>query len=164
MLRWMMDENGRPQSVTSQQYQDMLQQCIGRKSKINGAVGVTGLCKMEQSLTQATSTSTFPLTNFKKEWSPLGHKWPPYTVGPLQSGSEPSFHSFVWIYVKYKISCIKHELIPKPQLVVEDVAVTIPMDMLGMQFRICARAPRRSWRRLEAILSILSDLSKKRRL
>ena len=34
MLRWMMDENGRPQSVTSQWYQDMLQQCIGRKSKI----------------------------------------------------------------------------------------------------------------------------------
>ena len=66
-LRWMVDENGRPQSVTFQRYQDMLQQCIGGKSKVNGAVGVTGLCKMEQRLTQATSTSTFSVTNFKEE-------------------------------------------------------------------------------------------------
>ena len=63
----MVDENGRPQSVTSQRYQDMLQQCIGLQSKISGAFGVTGLMEIEQRLTQATSSSTFSLTNFKEE-------------------------------------------------------------------------------------------------
>ena len=72
-VRWMVDENGRPQSVTLQRYQDM----YSRQYKIDQALGVTGLCKMEQRPAQPTSASTFSMTNFKQEcspfWSPLGH-------------------------------------------------------------------------------------------
>ena len=97
----------------------------GWKSKIDQAQGVTGLCKMEQRLTQPTLTSTFSMTNFKKELIAVRTQ-----MAALQSGSEPSFQSFVWVFVKYKICCIKHELIPELQRAVEDVSVTIPTDML----------------------------------
>ena len=63
----MVDKNGRPQLVTLRRYQDM----YGRQSKIDQALGVTGLCKMEHRPAQPTSASTFLMTNFKQECSPF---------------------------------------------------------------------------------------------
>ena len=66
-----------------------------RQSKIDQALGVTGLCKMEQRPAQPTSTSTFSITNFKQEcspfWSPLGH-----------TNGRPK----VWIWTVFSLICL----------------------------------------------------------
>ena len=50
-------------------------------------------------------------------------------MATLQSGYEPSFHSFVWSYVQDQFYRIEHELISKLHQAVGDVAATIPTEM-----------------------------------
>ena len=62
-------------------------------------------------------------------------------MAALQSGYELSFHSFVWGYFQVQFCCIKHESIPELQQAVEDVAATIPTEMLWDAVQnLCKRA------------------------
>ena len=75
-------------------------------------------------------------------------------MAALQSGYEPSFHSFVWGYVQEQFCHIKHESIPELQQAVEDVAATIPTkNAVGRSsefVQACPGVPGGVWRLFEA--------------
>ena len=98
------------------------------KSKIDRGIGVTGVYNMGQLLTQPTLTATFSSTNDKEDRSPVDR------VGAQMPPNSPdlnSLDSFVGGYIQDQFCRNKQELIPELRRAEEDVAATIPAEMLG---------------------------------
>ena len=83
-VRWMVGENGRPQSVTSQRYQEMLQQHVWPEVRNQSS-------QQNYWFLQDGATSHTPELNINflikkicgrviSRQSPLEHNWPPYIL------------------------------------------------------------------------------------
>ena len=97
-VRWMVDENGRPHSVTSQRYQEMLQQHVwpevwNRSSRQNYWFMQDGATSHTTNININFLIKTFCGRVISSQ-SPLGRNWPPYilNLNPLDS--------FVWGFIE----------------------------------------------------------------
>ena len=146
---WMVDENGRPHSVTSQRYQEMLQQHVwpeawNQSSRQNYWFMQDGATSHKTELNINFLIKKFCGRVISRQ-SPLGHNWPPYILGlnPLDY--------FVWGFMRTRN---QPELIPEQQQAVTDVAATIPIEKLRDAAKMCANAPGAVSRLPVAIVSI----------
>ena len=125
----MVDENGRPQSVNSERYQEMLTQHVW--PEVRNLSSRRSYWFMQDGATSHTTNLNinFLIDKFRgrviSRRSPLGHEWPPYSpdLNPLDS--------FVWGYVEDQVRRIEPESIPELQRAVENVGATILTERMN---------------------------------
>ena len=133
-MKWKVDENGRPYSVTSQRYQEMLQQHVW--PEVWNQSKRQNYWFMQDGATSHTTSLNinFLIKKFcDRVISPFGHNWPLYILdlNPLDS------------FEDLLRTRNQQEFIPEQQQAVTDVAATIPMEKLrdaAQNVRKCAKA------------------------
>ena len=124
-VRWMVDKDGRPASVNGERYGDLLKQVW---PEVRQRSSRRNYWWMQDGATSHTTNDNLNFLREKFRGRVISRRsdylWPPYSpdINPLDF--------FAWGYLQAAVYCIKPSNVDELRAAVEDVAATVPEEMI----------------------------------